>query len=204
MAVKYSLDLNQQICPERNKTCKACGLYLNQLPAFSFQKQSQVFWLGLSAVQFKNDDEKQPLSPNTRSGALIEKIEQPFSNEISFYKTNLVKCLPLKNEKIRYPLEHEMLKCFPNFQHELDVLKPSLVFLLGKQVASFISKQYMNDDVDLNEEFNYSSFMIGNIKFVPVHHPSYILVYRRKYLNNYIEGIQNIFSTFLYSALKYA
>jgi uracil-DNA glycosylase family 4 len=183
--VKYSQDLNQVICPNKNKTCKACGLYLNQLPLFDNKKHADVFWVGLSAVQINEDEDWQPLAPGTRSGALIESIEFPFLEEGSFYKTNLVKCLPLKNDKIRYPLGHEMEKCYPNFNDELERMQPSVVFLLGKQVASFVMKKLGVDDIQLDEQFDFETYTVNNITFIPVHHPSYILVYKRKLLMNY-------------------
>lgn len=192
MTVKYSPDLNQKIKPCR-KVCKTCGLYLNQLPVLDFLKNSHIFWVGLSAVQFDEGIEQLPLSPTTRTGALISTIEETLKTEISFYKTNLVKCVPLKDDgKIRYPIEHEMEKCFPNFQFELDALKPSVVFLLGKQVATFVMKKMGVKAITFPENFKYKPIEINNTFFVPIHHPSYMLVYKRKQLNSYIKSIQSI------------
>ncbi len=192
MTVKYSQDLHQKVKPCR-KVCKTCGLYLNQLPVLDYLKHSHIFWVGLSAVQFEKGIEHLPLSPTTRTGALISSIEEPLNEEISFYKTNLVKCVPLKDDgKIRYPIEHEMEKCFPNFQFELDALNPSVVFLLGKQVATFVMKKKGIKEFELPDDFNYKSYEINNVSFVPIHHPSYILVYKRKLLKTYIKNIQKI------------
>ncbi len=193
MTVKSSLDLSQKIKPCSNRICKACGLYLNQLPVVEKAVLSNIFWVGLSAVQFEEGIEKLPLSPLTKSGALIESIETPLKGKYHFYKTNLVKCLPLKEGKIRYPLEHEMDKCFPNFEFELEVLKPSIVFLLGKQVASFVMKKISKEPVIFPEDFDYKTTFYNGTFYVPVHHPSYILVYKRKQLDLYIENIQKIY-----------
>jgi len=184
--------LNQKIKPCR-KVCKTCGLYLNQLPVLDFLKSSHIFWVGLSAVQFDKGIEQLPLSPTTRTGALINTIEETLKTEISFYKTNLVKCVPLKGDgKIRYPIEHEMEKCFPNFQFELDTLNPSVVFLLGKQVSSFVLKKLGVKEISLPENFKYKAIEVNGTFFVSIHHPSYILVYKRKQLNSYIKNIQII------------
>lgn len=182
---------------EKRRKCKACGLYLNQLPIFDKQKKSNIFWVGLSSVLITEEDEKLPLSPHTKSGALIETIEEPYKGEISFYKTNVVKCLPLSNNKIRYPLKHEMEKCFPNLQDEIDILKPSIIFLLGKQVANFVLGKHSKKVLSLNDNFEYETFIIDNIIYVPVHHPSYILVYKRKFIENYRNGISAIFDEVL-------
>jgi uracil-DNA glycosylase len=173
--------------------CKACGLYLNQLPILDESKKSNIFWVGLSSVLITEEDEKMPLSPFTKSGALISKIEKPFLDEISFYKTNVVKCLPLNNNKIRYPLKHEMEKCYPNLVYEIETLKPNIIFLLGKQVSQFVLEKNFHTSFSLNDDFNYNSFIFGNVLYVPVHHPSFILVYKRKFIEEYIKGISAFF-----------
>jgi len=178
----------------KGRKCKACGLYLNQLPAYDSEKQGNIFWVGLSAVQFSQKEEQIPLSPLTRSGALISEIERPFKDQFAFYRTNVVKCLPLVNDRIRYPVTNEMEKCFPNLQDELDIFRPSLVFLLGKQVGDFVLKKISKKNLPLSDQFEYQSFFNDGINFVPIHHPSYILVYKRKYIQSYIKAIQSCFT----------
>jgi len=177
----------------KGRKCKACGLYINQLPAFDDQNRANIFWVGLSAVQFSNNEEKIPLSPYTRSGALIKEIEAPYTERISFYRTNVVKCLPLVNDRIRYPVSNEMEKCFPNLEDELDFLHPSKVFLLGKQVGEFVLRKFSRKLTSLSESFDYECYSHEGIDFIPIHHPSYILVYKRRYILNYINGIQSFF-----------
>lgn len=185
------LNIHQpKIC---KKSCKACGLSVFQSPVYEQLKFSDVFWVGLSAVMFKEEDEKLPLSSLTASGSLIHTIEQPFTHKMSFYKTNLVKCAPMEGSKLRYPLSHEMERCFPNFQWELEKLEPTTVFLLGKQVASFVLKKLSPHKPLFSENFNYASFEIGRINFIPIHHPSFILVYKRKSLTQYIENVRKHF-----------
>ncbi len=193
MTVTSSQALLPATSPCKRKICKACGLYLNQLPVFDDQRISDVFWVGLSAVRFDEGQEKRPLSPLTASGSLVHRIEEPFKKRIKFYKTNLVKCVPMKEGRIRYPLEHEMEKCVPNFQLELDMLKPKTVFLLGKQVATFVLKKITKGATSLDDNFNYTSTRVDGINFVPIHHPSYVLIYKRKVIDQYIQGIQRLF-----------
>lgn len=184
----------QEIDPKNSNHCRACGLYLNQLPlSDNSKKEADVFWIGLSAVQLDDDDKLRiPLSPNTRSGKLIKTIEDNCNSRVSFYKTNLVKCLPLNENKIRYPQKLEMNKCFPNLINELNILSPRVVFLLGKQVSDFVLRKFEITSKKLSNNFQYESFTIDETLFIPIHHPSYILVYKRKYVNDYIEGISRI------------
>jgi uracil-DNA glycosylase len=202
IALNSSTELNRAIDPKRSKVCRACGLYLNQLPATDRKRKVDVFWVGLSAVAFSDDEEKLPLSPLTRSGSLVADIEKPYKTSMAFYKTNLVKCLPLKQDKIRYPLQHEMEKCFPNLINEIETLKPRIVFLLGKQVASFVLSKIGIERFSLHENFKCTSFQMGKVIFVPIHHPSFILVYKRKFLNDYIVEIQSLMSSHIEIRIK--
>lgn len=176
---------------KRIKDCNACNLYKNQVPLVQVCLKADVFWVGLSAVKTANTDEM-PLAINTNSGKLVKLIEVPFHNN-SFYKTNIVKCLPLENQtKIRYPSTKEMRSCFFHLKEEMTLFKPKIIFLLGTQVAKFILGEFGIKDFTLNKEFDYSTIAIDDFIFVPIHHPSYILIYKRKYRKNYICGIQNI------------
>jgi uracil-DNA glycosylase family 4 len=141
-------------------------------------------------VQFSGDDERVPLSPLTRSGALLAEIERVYPKTL-FYKTNLVKCLPLAKDKIRYPIKEEMERCYTNFEDELRAARPKLVFLLGKQVASFVYQKIDAGIVDLNNDFEFAAITTGGVTYVPVHHPSFILVYKRQAIKKYIKGIQS-------------
>lgn len=87
---------------------------------------------------------------------------------------------------------HEMEKCYVNFQWELEAFNPSTIFLLGRQVATFVLKKFGISDFCLDDKFNFSPFIINDMEFVPVHHPSYILVYKRKQVDQYIRGIQSL------------
>lgn len=201
MAAPFSQNstLKIKLC---EKACKSCGLNIYQEPAFDQFKRSHIFWVGLSAVQFDEGQEKLPLSPFTPSGALIHSIERPLKRHFSFYKTNLVKCAPLHKDKLRYPLAHEMEKCFPNFEWELEHLNPRMVFLLGKQVSDFVMAKLGLPRPSFNGHFEYETFHKENMKFVPIHHPSYILVYKRKFVGNYTAHLQKLISASLKPSAK--
>lgn len=185
--------LAETLNPETSKQCKACKLYLNQFPLYDNKTNADIFWVGLSAVQIDDHNKKNiPLSPTTKSGQLIYTVEESCSNDYTFYKTNLVKCLPLNENKIRYPELMEMNKCYPNLLNELDELQPKLVFLLGKQVSDFVLKKNGFPANPLGNDYLYKTYFTGHHYLIPVHHPSYILVYKRKQIDKYVNGIVNI------------
>lgn len=172
--------------------CKDCPLCNNQNPLLDKKIKADIMWVGLSAVKVECTTKDAPLSISTNTGKLLSEIESN-SNGIEFYKTNLVKCLPLKDEKIRYPKQDEMRSCFNHLKTEIVEFKPKLVFLLGKQVIDFVTEK---KDLTFSDKFDYLPYQKDDVTYVPVHHPSYILVYKRKNINSYISSINNIINRF--------
>lgn len=159
--------------------CKNCNLCLNQKPLLDTLKKADIMWVGLSAKSVDNFDRSIPLNNDTNSGKIIEMIEKKLP-KYSFYKTNLVKCLPLDNsKKLRYPDVNEMNKCINNLLYEIEIVKPNVIFILGKQAYNFIDN-YINKN-----ELHISNYYY-------VEHPSYIYIYKKKYINEYIDKIIKI------------
>jgi DNA polymerase len=173
------------------QACHNCNLYHNQPPLLDNLKKAQVFWIGLSAVKVSDANREIPLSSKTNTGKLISHVEA-INKNISYYKSNLVKCLPLEKNKLRYPKVHEMERCLNNLKLEIKKTKPRVVFLLGKVVSDFIMNVEKTVVPFLDETFNYQAHKINNIYYIPIHHPSYILVYKRKFLEKYKSKISNL------------
>ncbi|MDD2504870.1 MAG: uracil-DNA glycosylase family protein [Bacilli bacterium] len=171
------------------KECKNCGLYLNQTPLIETKHQCDIFFVGLSAKRIKSKKEV-PLSSSTNSGKIIENIENKIN--LTTYKTNLVKCLPLdEKNNLRYPNLSEKNACFDNLQLEIKTLKPKIIFLLGSEVASFIAKK-INIHLTKPEGYNFGFIKHSGIYYVHIYHPSYIYVYKRKELDFYINGVIDV------------
>lgn len=180
---------------EQIKKCQKCGLCFNQEPLLERKRECQIFWVGLSAKMVKSQDEI-PLSPDTNSGMLIQKIEESLG-EVDTYKTNLVKCVPLnEHNKLRYPNKREIDCCFSNLQKEIKELAPKIVFLLGEKVCTSVGNHF-DIEFDKWEDFDYSYKEHEGIFYVPIHHPSYIYVYKRKKMDEYIGGIEKIINRLL-------
>lgn len=157
--------------------CKNCNLYNNQLPLLDEIKECDVMWVGLSAKRVLNSNI--PLDKSTNSGKIIELIENKIEG-LKFYKTNLVKCLPLdENNKLRYPNLFEMKQCVENLIIEIEIIKPKVIFLLGKKTYDFVHKYFKEKNIDCSNLFS-------------IEHPSYIYVYKRKYINDYVDKVIDI------------
>ena len=181
---------------EKILNCKKCELYQNQKPLMDSAGEADVFLVGLSAKKIGKNGFS-PLSEKTTSGKVIKKIEDTCQG-IRFYKTNLVKCLPLsENGKIRYPRKEEMDCCFENLVWEISVLKPQIVFLLGEKVYANVGKN-LKIEFKKPDDIQFHAIEYDGIWLVPVQHPAYIGVYRKKDEEKYIEDIRQTVLKLLY------
>lgn len=180
---------------EQIKKCKKCGLCKNQSPLLDIQRECQVIWVGLSAKKIESDDEI-PLSPETNTGMLIKKIEE-LCQDVTTYKTNLVKCLPLtEQQKLRYPNKNEIDCCFENLMGEIKSMDPKIVFLLGEKVYSSVGK-HLNIKFEKWNDFEYYYKEYNQIYYIPIHHPSYIYVYKRKFIDEYVQKVEELIKQLL-------
>lgn len=184
---------------EKVRDCTKCRLCCNQRPLMDRCTHCQVLWVGLSAKTVTSEDEV-PLAKSTNSGAIIHRIEETL-NGVETYKTNLVKCVPLDDQKkLRYPNKQEIDDCFCNLEEEISELMPKVVFLLGEKVYSSVAKR-LKLSFERFDGFNYQCVERDGIYYVPIHHPSYIHVYKRKHVDTYIQSIHNITERLLGRAL---
>ncbi|MAE13310.1 hypothetical protein CMO92_01985 [Candidatus Woesearchaeota archaeon] len=172
--------------------CKRCDLYKNQRPILDTVKTGDVMWVGISAKETESSIHNRPLAENTITGKIIHRIED-LNPQLIFYKTNLVKCLPLNNKlKIRYPETSEKECCYPNFQQELIEINPKIIFLLGKKTAMFILSKYSKKITKFNTDFKYVAYKHKQFTFIPIHHPAYMYKYKQKTIPIYINSISSI------------
>ncbi len=126
----------------------------------------------------------EPFSSATRSGGLLREIAAEM-RRVSIYYTNLVKCLPLRHDKIRYPNRGEMELCFRNYRAELSALMPRKVVLFGQQVSSFVADKLELTFPASERDFEFPVARVGNVEYLSAYHPSYVLVYKRRKLDLY-------------------
>lgn len=166
--------------------CKACP---EVLPPRKKRKTAFVMFIGLSAKPGT-----EPLCSSTNSGKLIHEIEQHVTEAFSVYKTNLVKCAPTDSSgKLRYPTTQEMRNCLPRLLAEINHYKPRAIVLLGGHVAKFLFTEVLtNPGFDgFADDFDYEQFSFNGSLVLPIHHPSYIWIYRRKRVHQYITAVSD-------------
>ena len=179
---------------ENISQCVKCDLYKNQKPLLDNVSNADIMWVGLSAKKVSSLFDSIPLDNNTATGKIIEEIE---TKEFLFYKTNLVKCVPLdQNQKLRYPTTKEMQSCLDNLIFEILTIKPKLVFLLGTKVSDLVLKQLKSKRII--DKFNNETIVIlEKIQFQKIYHPSYIAVYKRKEKHTYVQDVKDIIKNYV-------
>ncbi|MDA3836654.1 MAG: hypothetical protein PF542_03450 [Nanoarchaeota archaeon] len=167
-------------------SCNLCGLHENQEPVLSEIEESDIMWVGISSQQNKKELVFNPLDGRTNSGKFVNLIESKLP-KVSFYKTNLVKCLPLDSKgKIRYPTTKEYTLCFNHLSEEISTVNPKIIILLGNSVSKFVCEKF-----NINGE-KYLPIRYKDKIIVTIDHPSYIMIYKRKKIDEYIDTIIEI------------
>lgn len=147
-------------------------------------------WVGLSAKKAVGTDNFRPLHTGTNTGKLVAEIETMCPGT-TFYKTNLVKFPPLDSKgKLRYPTLRECTLCYPELQIELQIVDPQIVLLLGNKTATFVLNQFGLQMQKLS--YKYQVFEYEGRWYVPIHHPSYIMVYKRKEKEQYVQAVKAV------------
>lgn len=161
-------------CDNKIIKCNRCSISYNQKPLIDILRKADIMFVGISA-KIKETEDEIPLSENTNSGKLIKMIEERLLEEnhnISCYRSNMVKCVPLNEKgKIRNPDILEIENCIDNLVYELSIVKPKVIVLLGRLVEKHLKKKII--------EQGYNT--------ITIYHPSYIHVYRKKEIEKYVE-----------------
>ncbi len=151
------------------------------------RKKPLVYFVGLSAKPMCEH-----LSPKTRTGDIIEQIIYHLP-PLETIKTNLVKTPPLdKRGKLRYPNENEMKLGWKELRNELYHKRPFLLVTLGLQVSCYLRSQLGIEPGNpcFPDNFFYKSYLAQyQSNVLSVHHPSFIFVYRRKYIDAYVKNV---------------
>lgn len=111
------------------------------------------------------------------------------------YYTNLVKCLPLHEGRIRYPHRSELELCFKNYKAELAQFVPRKVVLFGRQVSQFIAAKLHLRFGDSSRDFDFPIAARAGVEYLAAYHPSYVLVYKRRKVDLYKRRIAEFLET---------
>lgn len=128
----------------------------------------KVLLVGLS-----NKKNKETFDITTPTGKIVSEIKRQLKHNV--FMINLVNYPPVdEHNKLRYPTKEELKNSIPEFLNYVNKIKPDLIIAFGNIVYNA-----------LNEISKIKAILISK------KHPSYIYVYRKKEINNYIADIIN-------------
>ena len=145
-----------------------------------------VMWVGIS-----DKPDTPPLALNTATGKVVAAVERALDG-LRFHKTNLVRRAPLDADgRLRYPTKEEMTEGADSLRLEVERVKPRIVVTLGAAVSKVVVESVARTGrfTGLGKSFNYAPRRGSAFLVLPVHHPSFVLIYRRKKLSTYIKAI---------------
>lgn len=148
---------------------------------------TRVLFVGLS-----NKPGRDALPADTASGAIIDAIEKRLPG-IDVFRTNATTAAPLDAQgQLRYPTELELRRAFPVLRKRLAISEPAIVVPLGAIVTRFLLKRLgvTSRFSTFDHAFRYQGFLTPTGRVVlPIHHPSYIVIYRRVQLDLYVRRV---------------
>lgn len=136
-----------------------------------------------------------------RSGKLLNSIlKNAGVNREDIRITNTVHCRPWEYgnkekhssktfKKNRTPTQLEINSCRNWLKEEIDIIKPSLVFTLGKIALKTLWELGSNDTLKFNSQFQLKPYLYKKISsiplwpdmtVIPLYHPSFLLQYSSK------------------------
>jgi len=136
---------------------------------------------------------RRPLTPPGKSGIIYEKVLAGIGlTRDDVYTTNVVACRPPGN---RDPDVHEVHRCKPFFQRQLELIQPELIVTFGRFAASALLGN-IKITKDRGQIHRSSTF---NVDVFPMYHPAYVGAYANaekrlefkrdvKYLKNLVKG----------------
>lgn len=158
-------------------------------------KKPLVYFIGLSAKP--NCDH---LSAYTNTGYIVEQIINGLPY-ITCLKTNLVRTPPLDEKgNLRYPDLGEMEQGWKELQKEMKRMYPALLVTLGQQVSFFLRSRMGVKPAQprLPADFSSKTYLSqSESHLLSVHHPSFVFVYRRKYVENYVNNVVESISSLI-------
>ena len=148
----------------------------------SIIERNQIIFLGLSYKCDHAWNVLEAFSDKTRSGKLIQEIQQ--RSNIPIIMRNLVLWVPLDSSwKIRYPNKEEKIRWLAQFLEVLNTTTPKAVFIFWKEVLHTVLSCKSLEKISENTW----KYWITRIFYCT--HPSYIMQYRRDQKEEYIESI---------------
>jgi uracil-DNA glycosylase len=164
---KFILNLDWTNLEQRIKSCTDCPLHQERTNTVFGVGSKQAKWLILGEAPGQEED-KQGEPFVGRAGQLLNSMLFAVGLQRSdIFIANTVKCRPPNN---RDPHPTEILSCAPFLSRQIELLKPSLILILGRvAVRRLLQKE------DALGKLRGKVHEYQNIPVVITYHPAYLL-----------------------------
>ena len=127
---------------------------------------SNLFVIGEGPGQ---QEDEQGLAFVGRAGKMLDSafLSVGIDTNKECYISNIDKCRPPNNRK---PLANEVKECMPWLNEQIELIKPKIIVLAGSTAV----QSYLNIDEPISK-LRGEWIVKGNIKYMPIFHPSYLL-----------------------------
>ena len=157
-----------QILQNECSNCIKCSLSStrNNVVFGRGNPNSNLFVIGEGPGQ---QEDEQGLAFVGRAGKMLDSSFQSVGIDTNkdCYISNIVKCRPPNNRK---PLANEVKECMPWLNEQIELIKPKIIVLAGSTAV----QSYLNIDEPISK-LRGEWIVKGNIKYMPIFHPSYLL-----------------------------
>lgn len=170
------------ILKSKANACHGCSLCENRTKIVFSDGCITAPIMFIGEAPGKNEDET-GIPFIGRAGQLLRKFMFECGFEIDdFYIANTVKCRPPENRK---PTKQEKSACQDFLNKQIELINPKYIVLVGATaLESFILDKKLTITKARGQIFE-----IGNRKFIPIFHPSYLL----RYFNEYESSPRDLF-----------
>lgn len=142
----------------------------------------KIAWTGISSQRDRHGHALRPLSAETQTGKIVERIIRQCPPEFSHKRANFIDSVLVDDRKrLRPPSDIELSAGLERFVGSLKRKRKGAYVFFGGHIRGAFQNRY--SAVRLHNEVWYRLF---NSALIFVHHPSYIRIYRSKHLEKYI------------------
>ena len=157
-----------QILQNKCSACVKCSLSTTRKNVVFGRgnPDSKLFVIGEGPGQ---QEDEQGLAFVGRAGKMLDSalLTVGIDTNKDCYISNIVKCRPPNNRK---PLANEVKECMPWLNEQIELIKPKVIVLAGSTAV----QSYLNIDEPISK-LRGEWIVKGNIKYMPIFHPSYLL-----------------------------
>ena len=158
---------------ERIKDCKKCSLYKTRTTIVMGEGDYSARYMLVGEAPGKEENKQNRPFVGDAGQRLRKLIKQAGLNINDFYITNICKCWP--GEGNRTPTKSEIEACLPYLIHQINQIKPEIIFTLGNTATlALLGNRDTRGITKIHGQRYNIGFPVQSV-VIPLYHPSYLI-----------------------------